>query len=415
VHKSSFAVLALVTARGGSKGFPDKNLKTLRGHPLVGWAVAAGVQSRLVTRTICSTDSDEIRAAAERYGAEVPFMRPSSLAEDDTPDLPVFLHALDHLAAKDSWIPDLVVHLRPTAPLRPRGLVDESIELLAAHPEATSVRAVCPAPSNPYKMWRIPAGTDPADAPLMTPLLEYPPVPQAFNAPRQLLPTVYWQVGTVDTSRTSTLLNGSMTGDAILPLLVNSELAIDIDSNGDLERAANADTGDCVVPGHLVRWENVRMLVLDVDGTLTPGEIYYGPDGERLKRFHTHDGRGIEMLREIGVKVAIITQEASAFTRARAEKLHIDEVHIAVSDKVAVLEGICQRNGIDLASVAYVGDDLGDRAALNAVAQAGGISCAVSDARPEIVEIAHFVTRNKGGFGAVRDVCDQIRLAAVQP
>jgi CMP-N-acetylneuraminic acid synthetase len=149
VDPSNVSVLALVTARGGSKGIPGKNLKELYGHPLVAWAVAAGVQSNLVTRTICSTDSEEIGMVAERYGAEVPFMRPPTLAEDTTPDLPVFLHVLDYLAMEDSWVPDVIVHLRPTTPLRPRGLVDRSIELLTRHPVATSVRAVCEAPTTP--------------------------------------------------------------------------------------------------------------------------------------------------------------------------------------------------------------------------------------------------------------------------
>jgi 3-deoxy-D-manno-octulosonate 8-phosphate phosphatase (KDO 8-P phosphatase) len=248
----------------------------------------------------------------------------------------------------------------------------------------------------------------------MTPLLDYSAVPEPYNAPRQALPTVYWHCGTVDTCRATTLRGGSMTGDAILPLIVSPELAIDIDSLSDLQRAAVAPLDDCVLPGALPSWENVRMLVLDVDGTLTPGEIYYGPDGEMLKRFHTHDGRGIEMIQNKGVKVAIITQESSAFTAARAKKLHIDEVHMGATDKVAVLQDVCRRNGIGLDEVAYIGDDLGDHAALTAVGLAGGVPCAVADARPEILDVAHFVTGKRGGFGAVRDVCDQILFAATR-
>ena len=403
-------VLALVTARGGSKGFPNKNLELLRGHSLVAWAVAAGTQSRLVTRTICSTDSHAIAEEAERYGAEVPFLRPPSLAADVTPDLPVFLHALDFLEQTEAWVPEFVVHLRPTAPLRTIGLVDRSIELLAGRPEATSVRAVCPAPSNPYKMWKLPDGSEPDDVPLMIPLLRDSSITEPFNAPRQRLPPVWWQIGTVDTVRTNVLREGSMTGNAVLPLFVDAALGIDIDSPEDLRRAEGAAAAftDCVLPGHLVDWSDVRMLVVDIDGTLTPGEIYYGPEGEALKRFHTHDGRGIEMVRNAGVKVAIITQESSPFSLARAKKLQIDEVCIGVTDKVAALEDICQRLGVSLGSVAYVGDDLGDRPVMEAVTRAGGIACAVADARPEIEKAAHFVAPNKGGFGAVRDVCDRI-------
>ena len=167
-------VLALVTARGGSKGIHRKNLRLLDGHPLVGWAVAAGIQAKTVTRTVCSTNDVDIAAAAREYGAEVPFIRPSELSLDDTRDLPVFLHTLDWLQAEESWVPDIVIHLRPTAPLRPIGLLDQSIDLLRSNASATSVRAVCQLPRtltrcggfpipartmlsrtcNPYLRWR---------------------------------------------------------------------------------------------------------------------------------------------------------------------------------------------------------------------------------------------------------------------
>ena len=115
-------VLALVPARGGSKGLPGKNLRPLAGHPLVAWAVAAGRQAERVGRVLVSTDDPAIRDAAVAAGAEAPFLRPAALAADDTTDLPVVLHALDWLLEHEGYAPGVVVQLRPTSPLRPPGL-----------------------------------------------------------------------------------------------------------------------------------------------------------------------------------------------------------------------------------------------------------------------------------------------------
>ena len=115
-------VLALIPARGGSKGIPGKNIRSFSGYPLIAYSIAAGLQSERVTRVIVSTDDPEIAQVAKAYGAEVPFLRPSELAQDQTLDLPVFKHALDWLRENESYQPELVVQLRPTSPIRPKGV-----------------------------------------------------------------------------------------------------------------------------------------------------------------------------------------------------------------------------------------------------------------------------------------------------
>src|SRR5512143_2824347 len=108
-------VLALIPARGGSKGIPRKNIRPFAGHPLIAYSIAAARQADSVTRVIVSTDDDEIAAGARAEGAETPFLRPPELARDDSPDLPVFRHALQWLAEKDGYHPDVVAQLRPTS------------------------------------------------------------------------------------------------------------------------------------------------------------------------------------------------------------------------------------------------------------------------------------------------------------
>ena len=225
------SILAVVPARGGSKSVPRKNVRLLGGHPLVAYSIAAGLQARQVERVLVSTDDEEIAEIGRRCGAEVPFLRPESLAQDDIPDLPVFQHALQWLEKEEGYRPEIVVHLRPTSPLRPPECVDRGIDILNAHPEADSVRAVVLASQNPYKMWRIsPDGR-------LVPLLS-DPGGEAYNMPRQLLPPTYWQTGHLDVVRTATLREkNSMTGDIVLPLLMEPAYAIDIDGPLDHDRA----------------------------------------------------------------------------------------------------------------------------------------------------------------------------------
>lgn len=224
-------ILAIIPARGGSKSVPRKNVRLLGGHPLVAYSVAAGIQARQVQRVVVSTDDEEIARIARRYGAEVPFLRPTDLAQDDTPDLPVFQHALQWLEEEQGYRPEIVVQLRPTSPLRPPDCVDRGIDILRAHPEADSVRAVTVSGQNPYKMWRIsPDGR-------LEPLLS-DGGGEAYNTPRQLLPPTYWQTGHLDVARTTTLREkNSMTGDVVLPLLMEAVYAIDIDGPQDHDRA----------------------------------------------------------------------------------------------------------------------------------------------------------------------------------
>jgi len=142
VSERAADVLALIPARGGSKSIPRKNLARMAGHPLLAWSIAAARESQRIRKIVVSTDDEELREAALSYGALVPFLRPAELAQDDTPDLPVFQHALTWLAREWGFRPELVVQLRPTSPLRPCGCVDEAIALLEAHADADSVRAV---------------------------------------------------------------------------------------------------------------------------------------------------------------------------------------------------------------------------------------------------------------------------------
>jgi len=151
----------------------------------------------------------------------------------------------------------------------------------------------------------------------------------------------------------------------------------------------------------------VRLLCVDVDGVLTDAGMYYGSDGEVLKKFNTRDGLGLARVRAAGVAVAIISGEDSAIVHSRAAKLKIDDVFSGVADKLAVLNDLVARKELAPDEVAYIGDDLNDLAAMKHV----GLACAVADAVEPVKAAAHYITHHRGGDGAVREVCELIIAA----
>jgi N-acylneuraminate cytidylyltransferase len=223
-------ILAILPARGGSKGIPRKNIRLFAGYPLIAYSIAAARQAETVTRVIVSTDDQEIGEVARQFGAETPFLRPAELAQDRTTDLPVFQHALTWLAEHEGYQPGIVLHLHPTSPVRPRGCLDRAVRLLLDHPEADCVRSVVEPGQNPYKMWHIDDQTG-----RMVPLLTVPGIVEPFNTPRQLLPPAYLQTGHVNAIRPSAIRAGSMTGRVILPIIIDARYEVDLDTLADWE------------------------------------------------------------------------------------------------------------------------------------------------------------------------------------
>jgi 3-deoxy-D-manno-octulosonate 8-phosphate phosphatase (KDO 8-P phosphatase) len=157
----------------------------------------------------------------------------------------------------------------------------------------------------------------------------------------------------------------------------------------------------------LSRLKSVELLLLDVDGVLTGGEIIYTDHGEQIKQFNVKDGVGIRMLKKAGIEVGIITGRSAAALRHRCENLGIDMVFNGVRDKVKVLEQIIKQNQVALTAIGFVGDDLPDLAILKRV----GLAVAVADAHELIRQTAHIITTAPGGRGAVREISEMILKA----
>ena len=397
-------VLVLIPARGGSKGIPRKNVRDFAGAPLIAYSIVAGLQAELVTRVIVSTDDEEIAETARAWGAEVPFMRPSEFAQDDTTDLPVFEHALQWLRENEGYQPDIVVQLRPTSPVRPVGLVDDAINTLIQHPEADCVRGVVASGQNPFKMWRISSSGQ------LEPLLKVAGLGEPYNAPRQALPDTFWQTGHIDAIRTSTILNKhSLTGEVIFPLIIDPLYTVDIDTIEDFKNSARLMSDlriKAVDPLKSRRGfpERVSHLIMDFDGVLTDDKVYTNQDGHESVRASRSDGFGLDMLnRQTSVKAMIMSRETNPVVSARARKLDI-EVFQSILNKDEAIEALIKERNLDPNQIIYIGNDLNDLAVLPFV----GFFACPSDAHPRVCRQADLVLSHAGGDGAVRELIEKI-------
>ena len=403
-------VLALIPARGGSKGIPRKNIRSFSGSPLIAWSIAAARQAETVTRVIVSTDDEEIAAVARACGAETPFMRPAEFAEDRTTDLPVFEHALKWLSENEGYQPDVVVQLRPTSPIRPKGCVDDAVRILLQYPDADSVRGIVPAGQNPHKMWILNREHGP-----MTNLLDVAGVDEPYNAPRQILPPVYWQTGHIDVIRPSVILEkGSMSGTAIYPLLIDPRFTVDLDSLNDWMHAewlVSFGGLDMVWPGRPRRAmpETVRLLVLDFDGVITDNRVWTDEEGHEMVAASRSDSLIMGRVKAVGVEVIILSSEINPVVAARARKMGIEAIHgVGLNDKASVLQSLLDARQLDPAQMVYAGNDINDLPCF----KIAGWAVAVADALPEVLRAADYVLTKRGGHGAVRELCDLILTKA---
>lgn len=220
---NGLTVLALISARGGSKGLPGKNIRRVAGRPLIDFTIAAARRARCVDRIVLSTDDPAIAEVARACGCEVPFLRPAELATDEARSIDVVLHALDALPPYD-----LVVLLQPTSPTRSAADIDEACALLLQH-EASSCVSVTLVEQNPYWMYQLDAGAR------LQPLL--PPVASA--ARRQDLPLVYVLNGAVYAARSAWLRETrSFVGEGTVAHVMPHDRSIDIDTLEDFEAFA---------------------------------------------------------------------------------------------------------------------------------------------------------------------------------
>jgi CMP-N-acetylneuraminic acid synthetase len=225
-------ILGVITARGGSKGIPGKNIKPLWGKPLLLYTIEAARASGALDRIILSTDDEQIAEVAKQFGCEVPFLRPKELADDKAAHLPVVQHAVQRLKDKDNYVRDYVMILQPTSPLRQSFHIKGAADLILKS-GADSVLSVAEIPENfsPHKAMVIESGE--------LKLFNGQPVRKRI-ARRQDLGKTYWSVGSIYLFKTKLLFDKdepNFYGDKVVPYVIDSKYVIDINVPEDWERA----------------------------------------------------------------------------------------------------------------------------------------------------------------------------------
>lgn len=221
-------VYAIIPARGGSKGVPNKNIRCLRGYPLIAYSIAAARLCPEIDRTIVTTDSEQYAQIARRYGAETPFLRPAEFASDRSTDIEFMQHAIRWLSENEGSLPEYFVHLRPTYPLREVSVVSEAVRTMQRDAAATSLRSAYLLPEKPYKWFNL------RDDGYFKCLFEGL-TPDEANNPRQGFPNVYVPDGYVDVLRTTFIVkSGLMHGERVIGFVTPD--GVDIDEMKDYEK-----------------------------------------------------------------------------------------------------------------------------------------------------------------------------------
>ena len=382
---NSARIAALIPMRGGSKSIPGKNIKPIAGKPLCMHSIEAAHASGIFDIIIISTDSEEIADVVRASGIPVEIsMRPAELATDTASTESVMLYIADKYEF------DVLCTIQVTSPLT------KAEDFTGAWNKFTTEKLDSLATGVLIKRFFWTKEGKPVN---------YNPVQRPM---RQYFDGWIMENGAFYFTNKGLLQSGKCRlGGKIGIYEMPEETGIEIDEPSDwemiemlLEKRKLYDYKELL--------KDIKVLVTDVDGTLTDAGMYYSADGEQLKKFNTRDAKGLELIREkLGMRVVILTRENSPIVTARAHKLRIDDCYVGILEKLPFMEQFCLENHISMANVAYIGDDIND---LECMQKAGFAACP-SNGDDDIKKASHYITKEKGGEGAVRNVCDLILKA----
>jgi YrbI family 3-deoxy-D-manno-octulosonate 8-phosphate phosphatase len=379
-------VCAIIPARGGSKGVPHKNLRTVGGEPLVARAVRAARAVPGVDAVVVSTDDADIADVAHAAGALV-VDRPAHLADDHASSESALRHALEQLGALGR-LPAVTVFVQATSPFIGVDDVSRAVDLVRLG-ECDVAFSVTRADTH---LWR-----------------NGPDGPEGVNHDagvrrrRQDREPEFTETGAFYVMRTRGFLDhGHRFFGRIRLVEVDPGDSLEIDTVDDLRLAellvTTRPAAAAPVPA--------RAVVTDFDGVHTDDRATIDQDGREAVVVHRGDGMGVALLRRAGVPVLILSTETNPVVRARAAKLEVDVI-AGCDDKLSALAGWAQARGLDLADVAYLGNDVNDVPCLAAV----GWPVVVADAHPLARRASSIVLRRRGGDGAVRELADSVLAA----
>ncbi|QDI69400.1 transferase [Streptomyces calvus] len=385
-------VLAVIPARGGSKGVPAKNLAPVGGIPLVARAVRECRAARHVTDVVVSTDDQAIAAAARQAGAEV-VLRPAAIAGDTATSEAAVLHAMDSHEALHGAPVDVVLLVQCTSPF----LVREDVDAVAGAVVAEGAdTAVTVAPFHGF-VWR-----DGDDETAGGHGVNHD---KSFRPRRQDRPQDFLETGAAYAMDAAGFREHKHRFFGRTELVrTDPARVLEIDDPHDLARArALAPLFDADRPGALPTAQDIDAVVLDFDGTQTDDRVLIDSDGQEFVAVHRGDGLGIAALRRSGLKLLILSTEQNPVVAARARKLKLPVLH-GIDRKDLALKQWCEEQGIAPERVLYVGNDVNDLPCFALV----GWPVAVASAHDVVRGAARAVTTVPGGDGAIREIAGWI-------
>ena len=383
-------VVAVIPARGGSKGVPGKNLRRVAGRALIERAVDACRGADRVDAVFVSTDDPAIAAAATSAGAGV-LVRPPALAGDTASSESALLDALEQLGERGQ-APDVLVFCQCTSPFVDPADLDRAVALV----RGGEAEAVFAAVTTHAFLWR--GDASPGTGPGLVGGLNHDP---AYRPRRQDTTPDYRETGAfyvVDVP--CFVATGRRFCGRIAPVLVAELGAIDVDTEHDLMLAQAV--APLIKPAP-VAGVDVDAVITDFDGVHTDDTATVDAAGIETVRVSRGDGLGVARLRAAGVPMLIVSTETNPVVSARAAKLNVEVVQ-GVSEKTAVVRDWLAARSIPHERVAYLGNDVNDLAPMGGV----GWPVATADARPEVRAAARLVLTRPGGRGAVRELCDLV-------
>ncbi len=400
--------VAFIPVRGGSKSIPLKNIREIHGRPLVYWVIAAACDCRSIDKVYVATDSDDIKHCVESICLEdndrfrkVIITDRSAESATDTASTE---SAMMEFARKHRF--DNIALIQATSPMLTGADLDNGFNAFSAK-DTDSVLSVVP---QKRFIWgldndgnAIPRNYDVLARPRRQDFEEYYVENGAFYI----------------TSRKALLATGCRLSGNIRISLMSEDTYFEIDepsdwtvtdalmTKRDMSEGDNEPEHDRTVPDEAGPSTNnlkYKMFLTDCDGCMTDGGMYYSEKGDEMKKFNTKDGVAFRLLREKGIITGVITGEDVALNKRRCEKLKIDILAQGCIDKVSTINRLCRTYNISPEEVVFIGDDLGDKEALELV----GLGCCPADAVDAVKAVANHVTKAAGGCGVIREVVEMI-------
>ena len=381
--------VAIIPARGGSKGIPRKNVRPVGGKPLLAWTIEAARAARRVDRVVVSTDDPEIAAVARRFGAQV-IDRPAEISGDSASSEAALLHALEHLRRTEGHSPELLVFLQCTSPLTAPEDIDGTIEAMERHGADTGLAVI---PFH-YFLWRpddsgdgLGINHDKRSRPL-----------------RQEREPQYLESGAIYVMKAEGFRRARHRFFGRTALYeMPTERRWEIDDPVDIEVAEVLLRSRSTAGRLALLPDRLDALAFDFDGVFTDDRVTVLGEGREAVVCSRGDGMGIELLRKAGWPMVVLSKETHPIVSARCAKLGL-ECQQGIEEKLPALRRWLEGRGFAAERTLYLGNDINDLSCLSAV----GCPAVVSDAHPDAARAARIILEKPGGQGALRELAELI-------